>query len=466
MPAARKTASSLGSRSLTDRVKSAAADAVTWRFSTGLTLRGDRQIASGSGQWTKSLEARPTIEIPPVLLAVAIVASIYEWAVFASTFSYPGTIGPNLNAPGGDWIAFYGAARAFLDGHPDLIFDGNRLTAFLNSAFSWWLSEPLGFRPWVYPPSYLLLVLPFGKLPFIASYVIFQSATAGLLAAALGLGSDPRYAKFLVAVSALLSPAAAFNVVGGQNAFLVSALVVAGFRLLRRLPVVGGALLGALTIKPQFCLLVPIALIAGREWRALVATVMAGLALVVISIPVVGIDLWVQWLRMSTDIYVAGDAKWIEYGRIWGVSVYACVAAGGGSETLANAAQAAAVLIAAGIAYRAFRLPLTENHRLAVLLAGMLLAAPHASPCDAVLLVIAAMLWISEPNTVDRSPWKWPLAFSFWLVPLFNPPLVSPAGRFTPILILAFIVLIARRRTTYADGAPLGARLDRQVRPG
>jgi alpha-1,2-mannosyltransferase len=180
---------------------------------------------------------------------------------------------------------------------------------------------------------------------------------------------------------------------------------------------------------------------------------MSGTALVLISIPVVGIDLWVQWLRLATDIYAVGDAKWIEYGRIWGISVYACVAAAGGSETLANAAQVAAVLVTAVLTYRAFRLRLTDNHKLAVLLAGMVLAAPHASPCDAVLLVIAAMFWISEPENGDRSPLKWPLALSFWLVPLFNPPLVSPVGRFTPALIVAFIVLIIGRGAKCEDGA-------------
>jgi hypothetical protein len=120
---------------------------VTRQLSIELTLRSDRHVASGSEQRTKSLKVEPTIEIPPVLLAVAVIASIYEWAVFASTFSYPGTIGPNMNAPGGDWVAFYGGARAFLDGRPDLIFDGDRLTTLLNSAFSWWLSQPLAFRP-------------------------------------------------------------------------------------------------------------------------------------------------------------------------------------------------------------------------------------------------------------------------------------------------------------------------------
>ena len=399
------------------------------------------------------MKAEPTIEIPPVLLAVAVIASVYEWAVFASTFSHPGTIGPNLNAPGGDWIAFYGAARAFLDGHPDLIFDGNRLTGFLNSAFSWWLSKPLEFRPWVYPPSYLLLVLPFGALPFVASYLIFQLFTAGLLAAALGLGPDRRNAKFLVAVSVLLSPAAAFNVVGGQNAFLISALAVAGFRVIRRDPLAAGALLGVLTVKPQFCLLIPIALIAAREWWVLVSTVMSGTALVLISIPVVGIDLWVQWLRLATDIYAVGDAKWIEYGRIWGISVYACVAAAGDSKNPGQC-RASGCRIGYGRSYlpgfpssvdrqqQAGRPARRDGARGAPRVPVRRRSARHSRD-----------VLDKRARNGDRSPLKWPLALSFWLAPLFNPPLVSPVARFTPALIVAFIVLIIGRRAEYEDGA-------------
>jgi alpha-1,2-mannosyltransferase len=91
------------------------------------------------------------------------VASLYGWALFLSNFSHPGAIGLNLNDPGSDWMVFYSAARSFFAGRLDLIFDGEDFTPYLNTAFSAWLSKPMPYRPWVHPPTYLLLLLPFGS---------------------------------------------------------------------------------------------------------------------------------------------------------------------------------------------------------------------------------------------------------------------------------------------------------------
>jgi alpha-1,2-mannosyltransferase len=365
----------------------------------------------------------------------------------------PGLIGLDLNAPGSDWMVFYAAARLFFNGKISLIFNGDALTAYLNSAFSWWLSAPLLFRPWVYPPSYLLMVLPFGALPFVASYLAFQLVSAALLAAALSLDSDRSSAKARVICAALVCPAASVNIAAGQNAFLTAALLIAGLRALRTMPVVGGALLGVLTFKPQFWLLVPIALIAGREWRALAWSVAAAAVLAGISAVVFGIEVWPRWLDLALATYAVPNAKWIEYGRIWGDSVYACLVAGGASETIANAAQVAAALLAGGATYRAFRLPLPLDHKTAILLAGTILAAPHSSLHDTVLLALAAILWTSEGGGDGASIWKWPLALSLWLAPLFNPPLISSVGRFTPILIIAFmgVVIIGRAPSAVAS---------------
>src|SRR5580658_5163872 len=85
---------------------------------------------------------------------------LYGWAVFFSSFGYDGSIGPRYNAPGSDWMVFHAAARAYLEGHLPLIFNGDWLTARLNASYSAWLSSPLPFHPWLYPPTYLLLVLP------------------------------------------------------------------------------------------------------------------------------------------------------------------------------------------------------------------------------------------------------------------------------------------------------------------
>src|SRR5881398_2977203 len=105
------------------------------------------------------------VPVPPIILAVAAIAALYGWAVVALTPSHPGSIGFNLNALGSDWMVFYSGSQWFFDGRLDALFDGARFTAYLNATFAGWLSQPIEFRPWVYPPTYLLAMLPFGTLP-------------------------------------------------------------------------------------------------------------------------------------------------------------------------------------------------------------------------------------------------------------------------------------------------------------
>jgi alpha-1,2-mannosyltransferase len=383
----------------------------------------------------------PRIEIPAVMLAVGGIASLYGWALFLSTFSHPGAIGLDLNAPGTDWMVFYGAARSFFAGKLDLIFDGEDFTGYLNATFSDWLSKPLPYRPWVYPPTYLLLLLPFGKLTFSTSYFAFQLLSAVLLALVLSWESDRPLAAPFVICCALLCPAASINVSMGQNAFLSSALLVGGWRVSRRYPVLGGAILAMLAVKPQFGLLVPVALIAARQLRAVITLVATAAAFFGASIAVFGLDVWRQWIDVATTF---GDpqGKWMENGRMWGDSVYACMAALGASAAAADWVQGAAMCLSAAFVYYAFRQTLPGDHKLAVLLAATILAAPHSSLHDAVLLAIASLLWVCDSAGISRSVWKWPLAGALWLAPLFNPPLISLPGRLTPVVIIAFIVAV------------------------
>jgi hypothetical protein len=100
--------------------------------------------------------------------------------------------------PGTDWLAFYGAGRAYLDGRLGLIFDPTVFTAYLNTDFGWWLTQPLAFRPWVYPPSFLLLLVPFAMLSLAGSYLLFELASAATLLVALAVGSDRSEARWAV----------------------------------------------------------------------------------------------------------------------------------------------------------------------------------------------------------------------------------------------------------------------------
>jgi glycosyl transferase family 87 len=381
------------------------------------------------------------IRLPAIVAVTAAVAALYCWMVFATTPAHPGAIGLNLNALGTDWMVFYSGAQWFLHGNLAALFDGERFTAYLNATFAGWLSQPTPFRPWVYPPSYLLAILPFGTLPFLASYLAFQLTSALLLAAALWHGADRPGARALVLAAALLGPAAAINAGMGQNAFLMAALLVGGFRLLRTRPALGGAILGLLTMKPQFWLLVPVALAAGREWKALAWSLIAATGLVLASLAVFGVDAWRHWLDLAQGTYADAHGRWVELGRMWGDSIYACAVSAGLSATFADAAQAVGMLLAVALVYRAFRLPLSPDRKLAVLLAATILAAPHSSLADTVLLAAAAALWSGEAAMRGAPLAQWTLALALWLAPLFNPPLVSPVGRLTPLLILGFIAM-------------------------
>ena len=374
-------------------------------------------------------------------LPAALVGTLYGWAVLASTVFHPGWIGPNHIAPGTDWMVFYGSVTSAVQGNLSLIMNGDDFTAFLNRSFQDWLSAPIEFRPWFYPPSFLVLLLPFAPLGFAASYVAFQILTAAFLATALIKGASSPVLSRYVAAGVLISPAAAINIVDGQCAFLVAALLIAGVRLLPLQPILGGILLGLLSFKPQFCLLVPVALVALRQYKALLAAAGSALALVVLSVIIFGLDVWLWWIPQAINNFIEPDAKWLSYGRIWGHSVWACAVLAGIPPRLASVLQIAAIAGGMVVAYLAFRSTLSRDKQLAVLLAATVLAAPHSGAYDATLLAAAVGLWLAA----NIKTWRlldWFLALGIWMVPILSPPTHVVAGRFSPLLIVALIGFI------------------------
>jgi len=394
---------------------------------------------------------------PIALLALPsfALATLYGWAVLLSTAIKPGSIGLNHIALGTDWAVFWGAIRAMLDGNLALVMDGDRFTAFLNSSLQDWLTVPLAYRPWFYPPSFLVLLLPFAPLGFVGSYLAFQVVSAALLAIALLYRADrPLLARYVV-IGVLISPAASINITDGQCAFLVAALLVAGFRALPQRPVLGGVLLGLLSFKPQFCLLVPIALIAAGQWRALFAAAGSAALLAAASALIFGLEIWIWWLPRLIENLVSADPKWVEYGRIWGHSVWACSKLLGASDALASGLQLAALLAAALMTAAAFRTKRAPDLRLAILLAATILAAPHSGSYDALLSVIAAALWLAARAAPPR-PHEWLVAAAIWAVPLLSPAVHVPAGRVAPLALILMIGLIASRLwARHDEAAPL-----------
>ena len=129
-------------------------------------------------------------------------------------------------------------------------------------------------------------------MTFGAAWLVWSGALYGfysLLAHRLARDTD----AFLFL---LLAPGVAVNLFFGQNGILSTILLGGGVLLLRSRPVLGGMLLGLMAYKPQLALLIPFALLAGREWRALAAAILSQLGLMLLSLLVLGVEPWLAFL--------------------------------------------------------------------------------------------------------------------------------------------------------------------------
>jgi hypothetical protein len=189
-----------------------------------------------------------------------------------------------------DYTDLWAAGRLVVSGQDHVLFDLAEFNAALHSMFG------AGFphQIWPYPPPTLLLAVPLSTLPLLFGFLLYTAGTIGLLWWSLRSCNISGVACAAV----LVSPAVADNALAGQNGSLIAALLFGGLSLVHRRPILAGAILGSLIIKPQFGILVLPCLVAARSWRALAGMTIWAALLVVVSGILFGIDAWEVFLSI------------------------------------------------------------------------------------------------------------------------------------------------------------------------
>jgi hypothetical protein len=385
--------------------------------------------------------------LPPVvkrhwpLAGIAVLFGLYGWAlVIATGTGHDGAIGPRFNALGADWVIFLAAARGLFSHDLSHIYDQAWITSATNSQFAHWLSAPLPFPLFPYPPVYLLLVVPFAMLPVGWSLLLSQLAQFAALAWALRkIAPDKSWLFFLVA--AFLAPAASNNVVAGSNAVLVAALIVGGMALVATRPLLAGALIGVLVFKPQYAPLPFLALLAAGEGRALAAAIASAAVLCLLSALLFGPSLWLDWFNVYLHPQAVAGVNATDWGHMWDESVSTCVSLLGAPHGLATAAQILAAVVAVVFTWHAFRS--NNPQRLGILCCAVLLASPHLSNYDLILLALASLLQVAAMRE-DARPLVLMLPLACYIAPIFNPPRVMALGLITPLLLLGLMLMLQR----------------------
>jgi hypothetical protein len=194
----------------------------------------------------------------------------------------------------------------------------------------------------------------------------------------------------------LACPYAAWNFVGGQNGCLTASLFGAALLFLERRPVLAGVFVGCLTYKPQFGILVPLALVASKQWRALVSAGVTVAVLASASISVFGTGVWAAFpqqlfAQTSITLFADPDSHWRLLQTVYGVVRYL-----NGTAALAWLAQAVTTVGLAIIVWLVWRSEARDALKAATLSGAALIASPWASAADMAVLVIPTAFLVTD----------------------------------------------------------------------
>ncbi len=151
-----------------------------------------------------------------------------------------------------------------------------------------------------------MFLQPLGGLGYIPAYLTWIGATFGAYVVAVA-GRDWRSLQLWMVI---VAPTTLLSIISGQNGFLTAALIIGGFRLIRRRPFWADVVLGCVVFKPQLFALIPIVLLAGRRWRALMGLAASVLGLTALSVAAFGPMMWLNWVRaMPVLLRLAEDNR-------------------------------------------------------------------------------------------------------------------------------------------------------------
>lgn len=402
-------------------------------------------------QVSKTFPTNPLTRRQQLTRIAIVVVAVQLALVFVAIGSYkhflpfpPGLSNHQGVHYGHDYLVYYAAARLALDGRPADAYDLRYLDAEVKSISG----RDTIWAPWVYPPTFFLFVLPFGLLPYIAAYATWCTANlgAGLIA---GLTVVRRW---WLPIAACLFPGAWMNLFAGQNGGLSAALMLGGIGLLQRSPIASGVLFGLMSFKPQFGILIPLALAADRQWICFASAAASVIGLAAVSYLAFGAAPWnmfISHFEADWRSVAESDTMWLR-----SVTVYPMARLAGLGQTVAGLVQLASAAIAAGIVFWTWRRLASFDVKASALAFGTLLTIPRGLIYDLAILLVPFLFLLVR--AVRRSALQdWIFLALIWIAPVAGYILFETVGFLIwPVLLwMAMLYCMARYSTPVIDSA-------------
>ena len=382
-----------------------------------------------SGEWLTAARMRG---YSLILLGISVIA-VVGWIAVSD-----GLIDRNGKPIGTDFSNVYAAGALTWQGRPAEAYDPALQHAAEKAAFG---GRDVPFYGWHYPPFFFAVAVLVAAVPYAWGLSIWLLASLAAYLAVIR-AILPRPETLLIAAA---FPAVFVNIGHGQNGFLTAALLGGALHLIDRRPWPAGVLIGCLAYKPQYGVLIPIALVAGARWSTIGAAAASVAALVVISFAALGAGVWHAFANSmtftQTVVLEQGGTGWekiqsiFSAARMWGAGV-----------PLAYAVQTTlTLLLAASLAWlwhggAAFEL------KASALATGSLLATPYVLDYDLVVLAVAIAFFVRDGMARGFRSFEISLLAAAWIVPLLSRGIAGVTGIPLGLLALLALYVVTLRR--------------------
>ncbi len=382
-----------------------------------------------------------------MLIVYAVVIVIWAWMTKGFTSDH-------MVRPGSDFSVFWSTSYVTLKAGAIKAYDFAALQPVIAAQGSLPANSHF-FLPWLYPPTFLLFVIPLSLLPYAVSYVVFIGLTGAAYVVSLvrlvGLRSGAGRAVWLAVIA---FPAIYFAATIGQNSMLTAALAAFAIPRLKTQPVLAGVLIALLTIKPQLAALFPLALLAARAWKPLAVAGVAAALLLLAGIAIFGWEtvpaFFANTKFAKQSMLDNGSVMWYAMPTV----LSALLLAGASFATAAVAHGAVAVLAALGL-FLVWRRDTSTGLRAASLAVATLMASPYLWFYEVTWVGIAIAGLTADGLRRGWLRWERELLVVAWLLPLYlGLNRVTFFPQIGPLVLALLMLAILRRVHVITRGNP------------
>jgi hypothetical protein len=385
----------------------------------------------------------PRIFVAIYLMTVVIVLALSPNMIFLSAVNDERSADTKDESQniGTDFMDVWAAGKLALQGKPAAAYDYQQHMDVQKAALQWPHGKKVPFYGWHYPPMFLMAAEVLALLPYGIALLVWMALTLPMYLAAIRAIIPGREAM----MAALAFPAVFVNIGHGQNGFLTAGLFGGALALLEKRPWVSGILFGLLAYKPQFGVIIPIALLAGRHWRPIVSATATVLATAALSYALFGIETWKAFIgsaKLTQDIVLEQGGTGFEKIQ----SIFAAVRLWHGGIGLAYNLQGIVALAATVAVIWAWRRDGEPALKYAVLAVASLMATPYVLDYDLIILALPIAWMASVGLRSGFLPWEKFTLFLAFLLPLLTRMVAQylylPLG---PVIMSLLLAMILRR---------------------